>query len=174
MDRKKVTRATSHAMVCKTIDCDSPHHHKDRHTKCLVCLSPKHCDKSHRYNTCNICKNMAGFSYRDRKLLMERLLKSPRRQSVDQSLVSIVTWGTEPTVTEESGQGSVLWDSGSSSSEESISGSPGNPSTHFREGAGEEAVKEFIPPSLPRSGWIHSHTLSTGEVCGGSKEGTSG
>ena len=94
---------------------------------------------------------MSWSSCRDQQNRRARLLKlnSPGRQSLAQSLISVVTGVPEPSETGESGEGSMPWESSGSSSEESIPGSLRSPSTHSWEGVGEEWVAESTPPPPP-------------------------
>ena len=127
----KTSTTRPKAKVCEMPDCDSPIHHRDKHTKCILCLSPTHFTCSYRYNKCAFCKSMAGSLYQECKLIRKRLLRSPGDRSLAQSLISIATGGAQPSVDGEAGQGSVLQGSCSSSDEESIPESQGNHSTHY-------------------------------------------
>ena len=96
MNLKKVTRSKSKA--CSVRSCKATLHHKDWHTKCVACLSPKHSDNSHKYNLCQFCREMSPSQYRARGDRRKALLGG---QSPARFLVSLGTGDPGSSVAEE-------------------------------------------------------------------------
>ena len=140
MGRKKIR--VSKKRVCFNPDCMNPVHEKDRHDLFLACLFPIHFGKSHRHNTCSPCCHLAGSSYHNRKDRRAKLLKSPGRRSLVQSVVSVVECVCHaPSESDESELGTVPHPT-----MESPPGShSGSPCNHTREGMEKRSVAVSNP-----------------------------